>query len=257
MTGKEILRSGATGGLAVADLDGDGSPEIVVGAANGLYAFSKYGVVRENFPLRVLDGGTVTAAPSVARATDGRSIIFYGSTNGHLYAADGRGASVSGFPLQTGGVFSSPVVAGNILSCATADSAVSFWNLHTFLSTSQPLWNGPLGDRNHTNLVVYTTQPAAAEELLSATSAYNWPNPTYDRSTNIRYRLGKAATVHIRIFNMAGELVDQLDGTGNPNTENEVVWDVSKIKSGVYFAVLKAVAGSEEKSCKIKIAVIK
>ena len=257
MTGKEILRSGATGGLAVADLDGDGSPEIVAGATSGLYTFSKYGVVRENFPLRVLDGGTVTAAPSVARAADGRSIIFYGSTNGHLYAADGRGASVSGFPLQTGGVFSSPVVAGNILACASADSAVGFWNLHTFLSTSQPLWNGPLGDRNHTNLVVYTTQPAAVEELLPAASAYNWPNPTYDRSTNIRYRLGKAATVHIRIFNMAGELVDELNGTGDPNTENEVVWDVSKIKSGVYFAVLKAVAGSEEKSCKIKIAVIK
>ena len=257
MTGKEILRSGATGGLAVADLDGDGSPEIVVGATSGLYAFSKYGVVRENFPLRVLDGGSITAAPSIARAADGRSIIFYGSTNGHLYAADGRGASVSGFPLQTGGMFSSPVVAGNTLTCATADSSVSFWNLHTFLSNSQPLWNGPLGNRNHTNLVVYTAQPAAAEELLPATSAYNWPNPAYGGSTNIRYRLGKAAAVHIRIFNMAGELVDQLNGTGDPNTENEVVWDVSKIKSGVYFAVLKAVAGSEEKSCKIKIAIIR
>jgi hypothetical protein len=105
--------------------------------------------------------------------------------------------------------------------------------------------------------MVYSAQPAAAEELLPAASAYNWPNPTYDRSTNIRYHLGKAATVHIRIFNMAGELVDELDGTGNPNAENEVVWDVSKIRSGVYFAMLKAVAGDEEKSCKIKIAVIK
>ena len=120
------------------------------------------------------------------------------------------------------------------------------------------MWKGFLADEYHSNYVV-STAPIASKsaELLPASSAYNWPNPVYDKATNIRYYLSKSATVRIKIYNMAGELVDDFSGPGIANLDNEVQWDVSKVQSGVYFAQIRASAGGEEKTAIIKIAVVK
>jgi hypothetical protein len=75
--------------------------------------------------------------------------------------------------------------------------------------------------------------------------------------THIRYFLGKQAVITIKIYNMAGELVDQFSGPGAANLDNEIQWDVSRVQSGVYFAQIRANAAGEEKSVVIKIAVVK
>ena len=79
----------------------------------------------------------------------------------------------------------------------------------------------------------------------------------YSTTTNIRYYLSKPATIAIKIYNMAGELVDQFAGPGVGNIDNEVQWNVSKVQSGVYFAQIRANASGEQKNVIIKIAVVK
>jgi hypothetical protein len=56
---------------------------------------------------------------------------------------------------------------------------------------------------------------------------------------------------------MAGELVKEIDTQGQGGMDNEVLWDVSGIQSGVYFAHIEAQGGGEQGSTIIKIAVIK
>jgi hypothetical protein len=64
--------------------------------------------------------------------------------------------------------------------------------------------------------------------------------------------------VAVKIFDLAGDLVAELKDRAIGGFDNEIVWDVSNIQSGVYFAHLNVIsAGGSEDYKIIKIAVIK
>ena len=86
---------------------------------------------------------------------------------------------------------------------------------------------------------------------------YNWPNPVKTVFTHIRYYLSEAATVNISIYDQAGFKVWETEETGTANMDNEVIWNVSNISSGIYFARVRASYGGKEEMKIIKIAVVK
>jgi len=244
---------------SVADIDRDGILDIVVGQGGSLYAYNYRGTVLDNFPFRVSDGGSIFGSPSIVGISNSSSkAIIFGTSSGHLYAIDSEGKILNGFPLQTGGILSSPAIGPGYLVVASTDSSVYFYKTGSLLDTSRIYWNGYLSDKYHSNFVENKgTVSAKSTELLPSSFAYNWPNPVYGRTTNIRYYLSKPAIVKIRIYNMAGELVDDFSGPGIANLDNEVQWDISRVQSGVYFAQIRASAGGDEKTAIIKIAVVK
>ncbi len=244
---------------SIADIDRDGTLDIVVGQGGSLYAYNYRGTVLDNFPFKVSDGGSILGSPTIVGITNSSSkAIIFGSSNGHLYAIDSEGKILNGFPLQTGGILSSPAIGAGYLVVASSDSSVYFYKTGSLFDTSRIYWAGYLSDKYHSNFVENKgTVSAKSTELLPSSFAYNWPNPVYNGTTNIRYYLSKSAIVRIKIYNMAGELVDDFSGPGIANLDNEVQWDVSKVQSGVYFAQIRANAGGEEKTAIIKIAVVK
>jgi hypothetical protein len=252
------VNANVTGSLALADVNGDGQLDILVGTDQGLFAFNNNGVQIEHFPLKTLDGGSVVGSPVIAQTAAGSVVIFFGSSNGQVYGFDSNGKLLAGFPLQTSGIVSSLAISGSKLAAVSTDSSLYVWNVSGVFDSTKIQWNGFLADEYHSNAVLQTGAITfKSSELLPASFAYNWPNPVYDKTTNIRYYLSKPATVSIKIFNMAGELVDQFSGPGLANLDNEVQWNVAKVQSGVYFAQIKATSGGEEKSVIIKIAVVK
>lgn len=253
------VNGSVTGSFAIHDVNGDGTFDLLIGAGNKLFAYNENGTLIENFPFKTLDGGDVVGSPVIAkRKSSNDFLIFFGSSKGHLYAIDGKGKMASGFPLQTGGVVSSPVLWNSYLSIASTDSSVYTWNIGSLIDTATIYWSGFLADQSHSNFITRTLSPnAKSSELLPKKFAYNWPNPAYGTTTQIRYFLGKAATVSIKIVNMAGELVDELRGTGYAGLDNEVEWNISKVQSGIYFAQITASGGGEEMSQIVKIAVVK
>ena len=86
---------------------------------------------------------------------------------------------------------------------------------------------------------------------------YNWPNPVYNAKTYIRYYVTENATVHIKIFDLAGDQVTELSGPGTAGMDNEVAWDVSGIQSGIYIARVEADGASMNQVRTIKIAVVR
>ncbi len=94
----------------VADLDGDGRPEIVV-AADALHAWRWDGTCLPGFP--VFGGNAFASRPAVADLDgDGRPEIVVGCDDNGLYVLDLEGNALPGWPVWTGGdVYSSPVVA--------------------------------------------------------------------------------------------------------------------------------------------------
>ena len=101
------------------------------------------------------------------------------------------------------------------------------------------------------------TPVLVAGDLMPPQSVYNYPNPTENDATRIRYRLNASAHVKISIYDVAGDLITKMDGPGIAQADNEVEWSVSNVQSGVYLARIEA-EGENEKAVKlIKIAVVR
>jgi hypothetical protein len=103
-------------GALVADLDGDGVPEVVDSAGTHVYAWEPDGSVRPGFPVSEdlsncapsLESQPLShpkcgflSSPAAARLEGGRRLdVVVPSLDGHLYAFDGAGKPLPGFPVE-------------------------------------------------------------------------------------------------------------------------------------------------------------
>ena len=272
-TGGEILNA-----PAIADLDGDGSKDVIVCSANKIYAINAVGSVLDNFPVTVPSAKTILTSPVVADVDgNGSADVVVVTQEGLVVAYDRNGKMVRGFPLLAGAnggstpaVFSS--MLGDCLNCWTIGLAVASddghvyawrtgsWHPGTLIPPAQP-WPQFMRDERNTGLSdsVGAGQPLASN-FFPASRAYNWPNPVdrdHGYKTHIRYYVNSTAQVHIRIFDLAGDQVTEFDAPGTGGLDNEVEWDVSGIQSGIYFAHLDARGTGGSGATVIKIAVVK
>jgi hypothetical protein len=125
---------------AVADLDGDGRLEIVVGSWDGrLYVWDGAGRALPGWPIAVADQ-IISSAALVDLDGDDRPDVVVGSKDGHLYGWTAAGQPLPGFACDLGApVFSSPWV-GDLQGDGRADVVVGADNgIHLLLDV------GPAG----------------------------------------------------------------------------------------------------------------
>ena len=85
-------------------------------------------------------------------------------------------------------------------------------------------------------------------DAFSVGSAY--PNP-FNPSTNLSLELNTTADISVKVFNIAGQLVDVIaEGTYSPNTYNWT-WDAENLASGVY--LVRTQVGNNVDSQKIML----
>jgi len=255
--------------IAVGDIDDDRFMEIVFLAENRLYALNQIGNTENHFPVeldsRNEDELSFSSPVLVDLNGDDLPEILTGSISGQVFAFHGNGQAVDGFPLSAGAaVHSTPFINdlesnGNLDIVAAADDGfVYVWELNNSFNPGGSPWPGLFGDIRHSNSNLRVLgQSPVAQELMPAQSVYNYPNPTEDNTTTIRYRLNFPAQVKIKIFDLAGELVHELIGPGLAPAENEVIWTLTDIESGIYLARVEAQAENARESKIIKIAVVK
>lgn len=247
------LPSPPTSLISIADINGDNIGDIILASGNKLYGFNINGTAIENFPFKVLENDVIVGSVIIA---DNK--LIFGTKNGHIYSINSKGVTTQGFPLQSGGTVSAPFLTAKYLAVSSTDSSVYFWEHNNLFNLSTMVWKTFLGSVDHNSTINFSGPVIQkSSELLPKKFAYNWPNPVYSGSTNIRYFLGKSATVKIKIVNLAGELVDELQGTNFVGLDNEVQWNISNIQSGIYFAQITASGSGEETSQIVKIAVVK
>ncbi len=251
---------------AIGDFDGDGQRDILVFSDNRILAYNALGVLLDGFPV-TLPAEHPLASPPILGDVDGNgSVDVVGvSLGGLVVAYDGHGKPVRGFPLvagqgkQTAAIFTS----GDSVFLAVASSAtgsVSAWLTgRTSGNAKASLYPWPQyqHDALHSGVdMSRITGAPLSNEFFAKVRAYNWPNPVYDRTTQIRYYLNEDAQVHIKIYDLAGDLVTEFDAPGWGGRDNETVWDVTGVQSGIYFAHLNATGATTNGTAVIKIAVV-
>ncbi len=260
-----VLPSNTTSSLGIADIDGDGSKDIVVLAADKLMVLNRHGVMLDGFPVKVVQQTSFSGTPLIGDIdNDGSAEIVCSTTDGRLWAYHRTGSLAEGFPIQAGmpntkALAFFKTVASKLGVLVVPESGfVEAIQIQTPYTPSAISWSQSLGTSEHTNAdftVAVIQSPTA--EFFPRSRVYNWPNPVYGSSTHIRYYTSEDATVSVTILDLSGVKITELQGRGTAGMDSEILWDVSSIQSGIYLARVAVNSAKRSDIAFIKIAVVK
>ena len=248
--------------LALADIKNDGENYIVFTEGNNIIAINLAGSFAEKFPYSISDDNNFSGYPLIADINnDNYGDIIASTQNGNIYAVSGiNGKLLNGFPLSVGGEFSFNQAIEKrednlLLSVITNKNDFYFWSIN---SLGEVLWGSEYGNNMNTS----SSQAAKSNNYISTyfpkNKTYNWPNPVYDNQTFIRTYVSEDSQVKVKVFDLAGDLVDEFEFSANGGYDSEYAWNVTEIQSGAYFAHVEVKSNSGKSESKIiKIAVVK
>ena len=250
--------------IVLADINKDKYQEAIIISNGKLYVINGNGIMLDNFPIHT--AGNIVSVPVIADINnDGMIDMLVVNSDGDIYAFGANGKILDGFPYKTGiAQNTSPLLLNYNDTLAFAiygkdGYLYAYKTTYSYISDNI-LWKNVNRDIyfSNNNMRSLSTAPVKYSEKLPKERVYNWPNPVYDSKTYIRYYInGSGSGTIIKIVDLAGHLITTLNGTSYSNADNEVVWDVSSVQSGVYYGIVEStIDGSTEKQV-IKIAVIK
>lgn len=246
----------------LSDLKSDGSNYIIITDKNKIEAFNLQGARADNFPFVIKDDEFNGWLLSGDIEGDNKSEIIAFTKTGNLYAINGgTGKLVDGFPISIGknNVASPSLFTFDnkiCLSVVDKDNKFYSWKISSIISKLD--WSELNGNRLNQNYALGFSSSNIINEFFPKNRAYNYPNPVYETTTAIRFFVSEDAEVTVKVYDLAGDKVDELYSSVRGGFDNEIIWNVSSIQSGVYLARIeaKSISGKTE-STVIKIAVVK
>jgi hypothetical protein len=248
--------------FALADLKNDGDNYIIYTSGNQVHAINLTGAEAVNFPFTNTDSQNFTGTPLTADFEgDNKSEVIAFTQDGRIFAIDGgTGKVVSGFPISTGKMILASAIYNDNgkISLAVIDSSKHFYGWNIGSTAGTPYWVEENGNNLNNSFIAGATSGNYVNEFFPKGKVYNYPNPVYNGQTAIRYYVSEDSKINIKIFDLAGDFVAELNNNAQGGYESETLWKVNNIQSGIYLARVEA-AGSSGKteSNIIKIAVVK
>ncbi len=249
--------------FALADLKNDGGNYVIYTNGNKIEARNINGSSADNYPFEDPLGIGFSGTPLTADFEgDNKSEIIATTIDGRIFAIDGgSGRVIEGFPISIGGgLISTPVLFSNNakISIAAINNQNYFaaWNIGSTEGTT--FWSEENGNNFNSSFVPAAKSVNQITDFFPSNRAYNYPNPVYEGETQIRYYVSENSKINIKIFDLAGDFVAELNDNASGGLDNETTWNVNGIQSGVYLARIEAVSesGKTEQNI-IKIAIVK
>lgn len=203
------------GSIAASDVNKDGVPltvadlvhliRVIIGDAN---PYPKLDVVQASFAFE-------DDVLSIDREMAAVHVVFQGNVSVELIAKN--------MEMEIG------MVDGNthVIVYPDYDGSVGQTFVGEFLRANGRLVGQP-------EFATYDGHSVAAKNVpRSFRVSQNYPNP-FNPSTTIEFAMPQGGEWNVDIYNVAGQLVDQFNGTAEPGFV-EVVWNADRLASGVYF----------------------
>jgi hypothetical protein len=249
---------------AVADLDGDGSPEILFPGGESVWALRADGTHFPGFPREL--GAEATGSPVVADLDgDGALDVLQGAADRRLHALALAGGEVPGWPRRFRETPSSTPFVADVDGDGDLDVAVGADDFRVHLldvpgpaAPGAAPWPGYHGGESldgvwrAPSIPVDVVAPPASPVALSLAPAA--PNP-FRAATELRFSLPRSERVSLEIFDVTGRRVARpVAGELLPAGPHGVLWDGRDaagraVASGVYF--LRLSAGRELRTAKL------
>jgi M6 family metalloprotease-like protein len=251
-------------------------PYYLVAGNNRIYSFNPNFSMLDNFPVKIYHPDRpveLSLSPLVnifyRKDLQEAPGVIVADPAGLIDGFDFSGDRLDDFPLAVGdSIVATPVIldidADSTLDLAaiTGQGTLYIWDLQSkfYKYGWNQLYANELNSNN--NLVGVAVEPGepssiAGSELMPEKMVYNWPNPNIEDYTFIRYYLTDRAEVKIKIYDLAGDFVEDFSGPGDAQTANEVRWNLQNVQSGVYLARIEAKSSNKSEVKIIKIAVVK
>ncbi|MCH9032579.1 MAG: hypothetical protein IIB00_10020, partial [candidate division Zixibacteria bacterium] len=260
----------ATAGLSVADYDVDGYADLFFPAEGALVGLNYKLSFLDDFSIEFDDRFPQAISNSAALAIDLNgnsnpemltSVQTDSPRSGNIYAASRE--TVFGFPLPAGGVTrGAPVLrydtVGAQLCYLGTDGFVYAWRVDNVKSANS--WRMASADAQASNFfdVTALTSPQSSTDKIIAGSFYGYPNPALGSIVRLRYELGRSAhNVTLTVFDMKGQVIDELTGSALGGPDNEVSWNCAGVTPGVYRVALKVSYSDGDETAFTDIAVIR
>lgn len=252
-------------GLAVG-YDARGNPILWVNeSGQTLSKWTAHGTPYAGFPQVVMDSTEIMPHKTenmliFDRDGDDEMDVVAAMNDGNLYGWQADGSRMAGFPLaipqNTQSIELVDVDQDSNLEISINGASFIPQLLDGMLSgADKVMWSGYRGGWQRTGVVQPDQGAQTPAEALSIEALYTYPNPaTQIGVTRIYYQLTTDATIHINIFDLAGDLIAELTDQGYAPM-HQTPWDISNIATGVYICRLEAVSaqGSDVKFHKIAI----
>jgi hypothetical protein len=247
--------------FSVTDLKKDGENYILL-PNNSIEARNLTGAYADNFPFSDPFSYSFDITPlSGDFYGDNKPEIIAFSSSGNIFAIDASGRIVNSFPISSGQELACVPVLFNgrgkiSLAAINTSGNLSAWSIGPTEGTF--FWSEENGNNRNTSFIDAASKTNVINEFFPKARVYNYPNPVYESTTNIRYYVSEDSKVNIKIFDLAGGFVAELNDIAAGGFDNETVWNVSDIQSGIYLARIEATGSSgKTESNVIKIAIVK
>jgi hypothetical protein len=259
----EVHSPSAINSFSISDLRKDGNIYIIFNNGNQIEARNVEGALADNYPLSDPENKYFLSTPlSMDFQGDDRTEIITFSEDGRIFAFDGpTGRLVDGFPISLGTMPSTvPVLFSDkgkpSIAVVDKNNYFSAWNIGSV--DGKYYWTEKNGNNFNRSFISGAESEFVINEFFPKNKAYNYPNPVYEGQTYIRYFVSEEAAINIKIFDLAGGFVAELNDFTSGGVDSETLWDLSDIQSGVYLARIEAVSvNGKSESQVIKIAVVK
>ncbi|MGB8316994.1 MAG: T9SS type A sorting domain-containing protein, partial [Ignavibacteriaceae bacterium] len=144
------------------------------------------------------------------------------------------------------------------ISMAAINSENNFSAWVIGASSGTIYWGEENGNSLNNSFLNTAQNTSVINEFFPKEKAYNYPNPVYNNQTFIHYYVSEDSKINIKIFDLAGDFVAELNDNAKGGMDNETMWKVNDIQSGVYLARIEAAGSSGKTETNIiKIAIIK
>jgi len=242
------------GALSLGDIDLDGYDEKIIIINNNLQCVNSNESICSGFPVE----GDFEGVPLIVDILDDDNKPEIICKNGEVISIiDNEGnikLNIPSFSVNEelsivpnwGSNDRAALINGNILIVFdNYNSTSSYWHNPNSNSYNNPIVSGPVNRQGLGSVM----------GGIDMSRAYNYPNPIIDGLTKFRFFVLNSNEVIIKIYDAAGVLVDRLSKDNLVHNEfNEILWNTSKLNSGLYFAELKS---DLDESKLIKMVIIK